>query len=66
MNSGEYLGFLFKFILGALGFGIVTHTIGNYVDSFKIFTAPLDLIFIIALVYLNRNKFSEILTTLEN
>jgi hypothetical protein len=65
MNNGEYLGFLFKFILGALGFGIITHTIGNYVDSLKIFIAPIDLIFIIALVYLNRNKFSEIISTLE-
>jgi hypothetical protein len=65
MNSGEYLGFLFKFILGALGFGIITHTIGNYVDTLKIFIAPIDLIFIITLIYLNRNKFSEIISTLE-
>ena len=65
MNNGEYLGFLFKFILGALGFGIITHTIGNYVDSLKIFIAPIDLIFIITLVYLNRHKFSEIISTLE-
>lgn len=66
MTNSSNLVFIFKFILGALGFGIVTHTIGNYVDSFQIFIAPLDLIFIIALIYLNRNKFSEILTTLEN
>ena len=66
MSNNEYLRFLLKFILGIALFGFVTNTIGNYVESFKVFTAPLDLIFIIVLVYVNRNKFSEILTTLEN
>ena len=66
MTNSEYLRFLFKFILSLLVFGLITHSVGNYIEGFKIFTAPLDLIFIITLVYLNRNKFSEILTTLEN
>jgi len=66
MSNSEYLRFILKFILGIAVFGFVTNSIGNYVESFKVFTAPLDLIFIIVLVYVNRNKFSEILTTLEN
>jgi hypothetical protein len=66
MTNSDYLVFIFKFILGALGFGVITHAIGNHIESFQVFVTPLDLIFIIALVYLNRNKFSEILTTLEN
>lgn len=64
MNS-EYLGFLVKFMAGVLGFGIVTHLLGSYIDNLQMFVAPMDLIFIITLVYLNRNKFSEILSTLE-
>jgi hypothetical protein len=66
MSNSEYLIFLLKFILAVLGFGLLTNALGNYVEGFKVFTAPLDLIFIITLVYVNRNKFSEILTTLEN
>jgi hypothetical protein len=66
MSNSEYLRFILKFILGIALFGFVTNSIGNYVESFKVFIAPLDLIFIIVLVYVNRNKFSEILTTLEN
>ena len=66
MSNSEYLRFILKFILGIAVFGFVTNYIGNYVESFKVFIAPLVLIFIIVLVYVNRNKFSEILTTLEN
>ena len=66
MSNSEYLRFILKFILGIALFGFVTNSIGSYVESFKVFIAPLDLIFIIVLVYVNRNKFSEILTTLEN
>lgn len=66
MSNSEYLSFLLKFILAVLGFGLLTNALGNYFEGFKVFTAPLDLIFIITLVYVNRNKFSEILTTLEN
>ena len=65
MNNSSYISFLIKFVAGTLGFGITTHIIGSFVDELKIFIAPIDLIFIVTLIYLNRDKFSEILSTLE-
>ena len=66
MTNSEYISFLIKFIAGVLLFGITTHLIGSYFEPLKIFIAPLDLIFIITLVYLNRNIFSNIIATLES
>jgi len=66
MNNSDNFNFLIKFIALILGFGIFTHLIASFIEELKIFVAPIDLIFIIYMVYNNREKFNDIIATLEN
>jgi hypothetical protein len=62
MNN-DFLFFI-KFLAGIVGFGIFTHLIGN-ATGLELFVFPVDIIFIATMIYLNRNKFVEIISSLE-
>lgn len=63
MNSNDFVFFI-KFMASIVFFGIFTHVIGN-ASGLGLFVLPVDLIFIATMIYLNRGKFEEIISSLE-